>query len=94
MRGSSANRYSITLTLPSPVEGEGIVFDIILSSWRNRPMRRRTFIKHTAAAGAAAVASAKAPLLLGMEDKSGSKNPVIGTGEYRYECIHGWGELP
>ncbi len=57
-------------------------------------MRRRTFIKHTATAGAAAAVSVKAPLLLGMEDKAGSKNPVIGTGEHRYECIHGWGELP
>ena len=22
------------------------------------------------------------------------KNPVIGQGDYRYECHHGWGELP
>ncbi len=58
-------------------------------------MRRRTFLKHTAtAAGAAAAATYSAPLLLGMENKSGSKNVVIGKGEYQYECIHGWGELP
>ena len=58
-------------------------------------MRRRTFLKHTAAiAGAAAAVSKSAPLLLGMEDKAGSKNPIIGKGEFQYECIHGWGELP
>ena len=58
-------------------------------------MKRRTFLQNTvAAAGAAAVASAAGPLLLGMEDKAGSKTPVIGTGEFRYECHHGWGELP
>lgn len=58
-------------------------------------MQRRTFLKRTAvAAGAAAAVSSSGPLLLGMQDKAGSKNPIIGTGEFRYECIHGWGELP
>lgn len=53
---------------------------------------RRTFIK---AAGAAAVAAgAVGPTILGAEDKSGSKNAVIGTGEHKYECLHNWGELP
>ena len=27
-------------------------------------------------------------------DKSGSKNPILGEGAYRYEAIHDWGELP
>lgn len=27
-------------------------------------------------------------------DKSGGKPVVIGVGDFRYECIHGWGELP
>ena len=58
-------------------------------------MQRRTFIKQTAATvGAVAAASAAAPLLLGMEDKAGAKNAVIGTGEFRYECFHEWGQLP
>ena len=58
-------------------------------------MQRRTFIKQTAAAaGALAAASATAPLILGAEDKSATKRPVIGTGEYRYECWHDWGQLP
>src|SRR5690242_7032820 len=35
-----------------------------------------------------------APLLLGAEDKAGSKTPVIGDGEFKYEVIHDWGELP
>jgi hypothetical protein len=34
------------------------------------------------------------PTILGAADKSGSKRPVLGQGEYTYECIHGWGELP
>jgi hypothetical protein len=54
-------------------------------------MRRREFLRRAAAAGAAAAAG---PILLGAEDKSGSRNPVVGTGEYRYECFHDWGRLP
>ncbi len=54
---------------------------------------RRTFIK---AAGAVAVAAAGTvgPTILGAEDKSGTKNAIIGSGEHMYECIHNWGELP
>lgn len=37
---------------------------------------------------------AASPLLLGMQDKSGTKTPVVGAGEYRYEAIHDWGVLP
>jgi hypothetical protein len=49
---------------------------------------RRTFLKATGAAalGAPAIASAA--------DKSGTKNVIVGEGDYRYEAIHGWGELP
>ncbi len=54
-------------------------------------MHRRDFLK-TAAAGAALAASG--PTLLGAEDKAGSKTPVIGGGEHRYECHHNWGTLP
>ena len=35
-----------------------------------------------------------APLVLGAESKSGSKNPVLGEGDHKYEAIHDWGELP
>ena len=52
-------------------------------------MKRREFLKSTAiAAGAAAATSAAAPLLLGAEDKSGSKNVVIGAGDHKYEACH------
>ena len=34
------------------------------------------------------------PILLGVQDKAGTKAPVIGTGEYKYEALHNWGELP
>jgi hypothetical protein len=54
-------------------------------------MRRRDFLKQAAAAGAALAAG---PIFLNASDKAGSKNPVIGEGEYRYECFHDWGELP
>ncbi|HYI96429.1 MAG TPA: hypothetical protein VEX68_22990 [Bryobacteraceae bacterium] len=40
------------------------------------------------------VASITAPILLGAADKSGSKKPILGEGEYRYEATHDWGELP
>jgi len=60
-------------------------------------MRRREFLKQ---AGAAALATASAAATPGSgpfvhaSDKAGGKNPVIGKGEYRYECVHGWGEVP
>ncbi|HYO80997.1 MAG TPA: 6-bladed beta-propeller [Bryobacteraceae bacterium] len=45
---------------------------------------RRTFLATAAAA----------PVVLRASDKSGSKRPVTGSGAYRYEVIHDWGELP
>ena len=52
---------------------------------------RREFLKAT---GAAAVTAVVAPAAIHAADKSGSKPPVIGEGKHRYECHHGWGELP
>jgi len=49
---------------------------------------RREFL---AAAAAAPVLS---PILLGVQDKAGTKAPVLGSGAYTYEAIHDWGELP
>ena len=49
---------------------------------------RREFL---AAAAAAPVLS---PILLGTQDKSGSKPPVLGSGAHTYEALHDWGELP
>jgi len=49
-------------------------------------MTRRGFI----AAGAVVAA----PYILRSQDKAGTKNPIIGEGEYKYECIHDWGNLP
>lgn len=54
-------------------------------------MHRRSFLR-SAAASAALLSSG--PLILGAEDKAGSKTPVIGSGEHRYECHHNWGQLP
>jgi hypothetical protein len=52
---------------------------------------RRTFLKATTAA---AIAVTAGPTILGAQDKSGSKPPILGEGEFTYEAIHGWGELP
>ena len=40
---------------------------------------------------AAAVA---APALIGLQDKSGSRPPITGSGEHTYEVLHDWGTLP
>jgi hypothetical protein len=40
------------------------------------------------------MAGAAAPILLGADDKSGSKPPIVGDGAYKYEVMHDWGELP
>jgi hypothetical protein len=49
---------------------------------------RREFL---ATAAAAPIVS---PILLGVQDKAGTKKPVLGDGAYKYEAIHDWGELP
>ena len=60
-------------------------------------MQRRDFLKQTGAAALAASttlgATAPGPFVHA-SDKAGDKNPVIGQGEHRYECFHGWGEVP
>jgi len=52
---------------------------------------RRQFLK---TAGAAVGSLAAAPMFLHATDKAGSKTPVVGKGEFTYECHHNWGELP
>lgn len=52
---------------------------------------RRGFLRTTAAASAALLTGA--PTILS-QDKTGSALPIIGAGDHRYECHHGWGELP
>jgi hypothetical protein len=34
------------------------------------------------------------PVLLNLQDKAGTRAPVLGEGEIRYEALHDWGELP
>jgi hypothetical protein len=48
---------------------------------------RRQFVVTTATA-------ACAPGILHASDKAGSKAPILGQGEFQYEAIHDWGELP
>jgi hypothetical protein len=35
-----------------------------------------------------------APAILGAANKSGSRRPVIGSGDHSYEVFHDWGETP
>jgi hypothetical protein len=37
---------------------------------------------------------AASPILLGLQDKAGTKAPVMGSGAHTFEAIHDWGELP
>jgi hypothetical protein len=37
---------------------------------------------------------AASPLLIGMQDKAGTRAPVVGEGAFRYEALHDWGVLP
>ena len=52
-------------------------------------VNRRSFVK-SAVAGSAALA-ASGPLILGAQDKAGTKEPIVGSGEHTYRCIHNWG---
>jgi hypothetical protein len=49
-------------------------------------LTRRSFIATTAAAAG--------PYILGAEDRTGSKAPILGEGDHKYEAIHDWGQLP
>jgi hypothetical protein len=56
-------------------------------------MNRRHFLKSSAVATAAVAATG--PIILGADDKAGSKNPVLGVEGHKYEVTtHNWGELP
>ncbi|WP_437202770.1 peptidase [Planctomicrobium sp. SH664] len=52
---------------------------------------RREFLKVT---GASLFAAGVAPAIVGATDKAGTKPVIIGEGDYKYECHHGWGEVP
>lgn len=54
-------------------------------------MQRRNFLTCVLSSS---LAAGLAPKVLTARDKSGSKNPILGTGEHRYECFHHWGSLP
>ncbi len=47
---------------------------------------RRTFLTASAAAAV--------PFFIKGDDKTGTKNPILGSGDHQYECIHDWGQLP
>jgi hypothetical protein len=39
-------------------------------------------------------AATVSPLLLGLQDKAGSRLPIMGAGAHTYEVTHDWGVLP
>ena len=51
-------------------------------------MNRREFL------AAAAVTPIASPILLGTQDKAGTKAPILGSGANAYEALHDWGTLP
>ncbi len=59
-------------------------------------MTRRDAFKSTALAAAALTTTASTgTIILGAEDKSGAKKPVLGVEGHKYEVeTHAWGELP
>ena len=52
---------------------------------------RRSFVKGGLAG---IVATGVAPMLLRADDKPLDKNPILGEGQYKFECIHGWAKVP
>jgi hypothetical protein len=52
---------------------------------------RRAFLKTASATAAGAFL---APRILGMAPKHGLSNPVVGSGDHQYECIHDWAQVP
>lgn len=48
---------------------------------------RRNFLATAGAVGAIAP-------FIKADDKTGTKLPILGEGDHKYECIHDWGELP
>jgi hypothetical protein len=57
-------------------------------------MQRRDFLKQTGAAALASSGALPSGPFVQTSNKAGNNHPVIGQDEYRYECFHGWGELP
>ncbi len=64
----------------------------MINTNKNTPaFSRRTFLK---TAGTAALTVSLGPLILNAKNKSGTKLPVLGKGEFSYTPHHGWGEVP
>jgi hypothetical protein len=57
-------------------------------------MNRRDFLTRTGAAALASTAASSSGPFVHASDKARVKKPIIGRGEYQYECHHNWGELP
>src|SRR5271169_3160894 len=67
-----------------------VEFDTIFSGSLKECPKMTTTRRSFLVAGAV---GAVAPFVMA-EDKTGSKYPILGDGEHKYECIHDWGQLP
>lgn len=54
-------------------------------------LNRRTVLKAAGGAGAAMLTAGVAPTFLYAQDRAGSNEALVGTGEHTYRCIHDWG---
>src|SRR5579863_1391471 len=54
---------------------------------RGAPQMANTTRRNFLTASAAAVA---VPFFIKADDKTGTKNPILGEGDHKYECIHDW----
>ena len=57
----------------------------------SRSVSRRQFLRTSSLAAASA---AIAPCFVHASDKAGKQTPVVGTGDFQFECHHQWGEVP
>src|SRR5262245_28575485 len=59
-----------------------------------RPRRKSTSRREFIQAAGALAAGPLLPTILHAADKAGTKSAIVGDGSHKYECQHGWGELP
>lgn len=57
----------------------------------SRSFSRRRFLQTTSAVAASTVIG---PVFVHASDKAEIKTPVIGKGDFRFECHHRWGDVP
>ena len=57
-------------------------------------IKRREFLASASAAIFLGGLGSRTPAILGADDKAGSEKPIVGEGEFQFECDHDWCRLP